>query len=215
MELQTTPMESRLQKRKKGFTLTEIAIVLGIIGLILGAIWVAAASVYQNQRVNQAQTGILQLLQGVRTLYSQQATMGAGDQSLPLVNAGVVPTNLIKTGAAAFPYIISPWGGNMFVGGTTDGLGIEIGLDKMSAAICVALTAAIYGASHDRTLENSGTSGNATFGGFTAIAAVGTPVSSTAPPVVGGSPVAAPATGTGCTAGSNLNNQIFVFGVQG
>ncbi len=35
--------QKNIQRRNRGFTLTEMAIVLGVIGLILGAIWVAAA----------------------------------------------------------------------------------------------------------------------------------------------------------------------------
>ena len=60
------PIQARPTPRKKGFTLTEIAIVLGIIGLILGAIWVAAASVYQNQRIGHANTALLHTAQSVR-----------------------------------------------------------------------------------------------------------------------------------------------------
>lgn len=44
----TTPTTARTISKKKGFTLTEIAIVLGIIGLILGAVWTAASGVYAN-----------------------------------------------------------------------------------------------------------------------------------------------------------------------
>ncbi|MGQ3505077.1 type II secretion system protein, partial [Enterococcus faecalis] len=53
----------RREQAKRGFTLTEIAIVLGIIGLILGAIWVAAGAVYSNLRVSKATTQLLQITQ--------------------------------------------------------------------------------------------------------------------------------------------------------
>src|SRR5882762_1552401 len=62
------------EQEKRGFTLTEIAIVLGIVGLILGAIWVAAAAVYSNLRTSKATTELLNIVQNVRALY---ATAGA------------------------------------------------------------------------------------------------------------------------------------------
>src|SRR5882757_10048711 len=82
---------STQRKPKRGFTLTEIAIVLGIIGLILGAIWAAASSVYNNLKANQAQQGILSAAQAVRSLYATSSTTG-------VVNAvisapGLFPTN--------------------------------------------------------------------------------------------------------------------------
>jgi len=61
---------------KKGFTLTEIAIVLGIIGLILGAIWVAAAAVYENTRVNRGVTEILAISSGLKALNGTRASLG-------------------------------------------------------------------------------------------------------------------------------------------
>src|ERR1700740_210314 len=63
--------------RKRGFTLTEIAIVLGIIGLILGAIWVAAAAVYNNMRTSKATTEILTAVQNVRALYATSQIVDA------------------------------------------------------------------------------------------------------------------------------------------
>lgn len=45
--------------RRRGFNLIEAAIVLGVIGLVIGGIWVAAAKVQQNMRVNDAEKLIL------------------------------------------------------------------------------------------------------------------------------------------------------------
>src|ERR1700677_388286 len=88
---------ARSEKRKKGFTLTEIAIVLGIIGLILGAIWTAAAAVYNNQRIAHANTAILQTAQGVRSLYANATSTGyatATDVTTMLAGANVLPSDL-------------------------------------------------------------------------------------------------------------------------
>lgn len=42
----------RRRAAQKGFNLIEAAIVLGIVGLVVGGIWVAATSVYANLRSN-------------------------------------------------------------------------------------------------------------------------------------------------------------------
>jgi len=127
-ETQTTIIPpSSASKRRRGFTLTEIAIVLGIIGLILGAIWVAAASVYGNMRISTANTELLQVAQAVRSLY---ATSGTTDQTadmapqdtaqagngLTYIRAGVFPTNALNQGSATTStFTRNPWGGAIFV----------------------------------------------------------------------------------------------------
>ena len=47
--------------RKRGFNLIEAAIVLGIVGLVIGGIWVAAAKISQKQRVSQTLEGIFSI----------------------------------------------------------------------------------------------------------------------------------------------------------
>jgi prepilin-type N-terminal cleavage/methylation domain-containing protein len=102
----------REENRKRGFTLTEIAIVLGIIGLILGAIWVAAAAVYTNMRVARSNQEVLQVTQAIRSLYATATVTGGGNDGTlmtkSLVTAGVFPTDSLNAGAASV-YAMSPW----------------------------------------------------------------------------------------------------------
>jgi prepilin-type N-terminal cleavage/methylation domain-containing protein len=99
--------KTRARATKRGFTLTEIAIVLGIIGLILGAIWTAAAAVYSNQKINTAQSAIMTVIQGARSLYATSSTTGDAvgtDETPALIAAGVFPANLAIGGGT------TPWG---------------------------------------------------------------------------------------------------------
>lgn len=86
------------KRRCKGFTLTEMAIVLGIVGIILGAIWTAGASVYRNQRVSKAQQQITMLAANIKAHYSTRNDFnnyGSGYDLQPeLLSAGVIPSDL-------------------------------------------------------------------------------------------------------------------------
>ena len=56
---------SKLKRNcRRGFTLTELAIVVGIIGSILGAIWMASSSVNGNAKGQKALTETMQILTG-------------------------------------------------------------------------------------------------------------------------------------------------------
>jgi prepilin-type N-terminal cleavage/methylation domain-containing protein len=62
---------TRQSQRRRGFTLTELAIVLGVIGTILGGIWFAAANIYRNKMVNDEVRDILVIVQNMRSLTSR------------------------------------------------------------------------------------------------------------------------------------------------
>ena len=138
---------------KKGFTLTEIAIVLGIIGMILGAIWTAASSVYNNQRISHANTSILQITQGVRTLYSEAPNMGntaSQDMTASLITAGALPMDIINGTAA-----IGPWASSaikVLGGSVANDVSFTIEISNVPLKACISLISSIGGASRDTGL---------------------------------------------------------------
>jgi len=92
---------SNSKVRQRAFTLTEIAIVLGMMGLVLGAIWTAASSVYTNQRSLHGATAVMQVAQGVRALFGSSNTTGytaTANMTPALLSAGIIPTDLINGG---------------------------------------------------------------------------------------------------------------------
>jgi len=140
--------------KKRGFTLTEIAIVLGIVGLILGAIWVAAAAVYNNLRTAHANTEVLQIAQAVRALYATSNMIGAGaaaDQTPALITAGVTPKDL---GTVA--PLINPWpNGNTAVWSNAVGDGFEIIMTGVPQSACINLLVSVGGATADPGLYDA------------------------------------------------------------
>ena len=137
---------------KRGFTLTEIAIVLGIIGIILGAIWVAASAVYNNIRVSHANTQVLQLAQGIRSLYST-ASSTSGMNIDTLVCAKAVPSDMIVGTCGASPTLSDAFpGGNTVVFPNGDGFGFEISMSGISRENCVSLLVQVAGTSRDAGL---------------------------------------------------------------
>lgn len=153
-------------RRKRAFTLTEIAIVLGIVGLILGAIWVAAAAVYNNLRVSKANTEILSIAQAVRTLYATSSTMtdAAGtDETGSMCKASIFPNDMIPTGGCpavgAASTLINPWNGTVTVTAQTDtvasdSFGIEF--NGITQGACITLVTSITGTGRDPGLYYAG-----------------------------------------------------------
>jgi len=146
------------QKKKRGFTLTEIAIVLGIIGLILGAIWVAAGAVYQNLRVSKAQTELLQITQAIRTLYATQTvvdTAAAVNLTSSLIAAKVFPSDAVLNATT----VNGPWGGSTInvisqqaSATTVPGDSFSVEFDNIPQSACIALLTSATGSGRDQGL---------------------------------------------------------------
>ncbi|MDR3449937.1 MAG: type 4 pilus major pilin [Alphaproteobacteria bacterium] len=156
---------SRAQPHKtsssKGFTLTEIAIVLGIIGLILGAIWVAASKVYANQKVGKATTQMINVVQGIRSLYSTSSVTGLADttdMTFAICSASVFPSDTIPStgcGTSAAPATISnPWNGATTIASTSvavaaTGDAFMIKMAGVPTTGCTALMTSLGGIGRD------------------------------------------------------------------
>jgi type II secretory pathway pseudopilin PulG len=63
---------------KKGFSLVEAAIVLGVVGLVIGGIWVAAASVKQRWFETKFSEGFLLFVQKTQRYLTQSDTCAGG-----------------------------------------------------------------------------------------------------------------------------------------
>ncbi|HBM91290.1 MAG TPA: hypothetical protein DD400_05400 [Rhodospirillaceae bacterium] len=83
-----------------GFTLMEIIIVIGIIGFLLGGVWMATASIREQQRINKAFSNIMIIVQNVKSLYARthEISSPGNFNTTNMVTAGVFPEEMLKAG---------------------------------------------------------------------------------------------------------------------
>lgn len=60
-------------KRRRGFSLVEAAVVLGIVGLVVGGIWAVASTTRASMQANQLHQQTLNLAKSVRDYYAARA----------------------------------------------------------------------------------------------------------------------------------------------
>ncbi len=89
--------------RRKDFNLVEAAIVLGVIGLVIGGIWVAAASVQRENRRQEIQATSIRLYESYRSIWplSLPFTPNCGP-IVCLTDTIITPTVLGSTAPAAY-----------------------------------------------------------------------------------------------------------------
>lgn len=85
---------SSLGLRRRGFNLIEAAIVLGVIGLVIGGIWVAAAAINDRLLVRNMMMLITSAVEVTRSHYQ---TLGADSDISPLMASHDLPPGFKKT----------------------------------------------------------------------------------------------------------------------
>ncbi len=163
---------------ERAFTLTELAIVLGVVGILIGGIWVAASSVYNNRNIGRAQQELITIVQNIRAFNPNQTSLsGGGDLTAYLAAGGAFPSDMVSqavTSGTTSTYPLSPWATPVrvqayTVSHTNDSFWIEFdaGGNRVPASACLAFLGAMVGPGSDPGLigiaTNSG--GSSWYGG--------------------------------------------------
>ncbi len=92
--------------KKKGFSLSEATIVLGVAGLILGGVWLAASNVRDRAAVEDTAHDIAMISQNIRKVYSGRGSFSlasGSDITAMLVNSEVFPPHLFHQNPPTTP----------------------------------------------------------------------------------------------------------------
>jgi hypothetical protein len=92
-------MRSYVHPYRRGFNLIEAAIVLGVVGLVIGGIWVAATAVNSNWQNSRTQQQIVQIVANSRSLFNRQSLPNA-DVTSALIAAGAIPSDMVQGSVA-------------------------------------------------------------------------------------------------------------------
>jgi type II secretory pathway pseudopilin PulG len=107
------------KSKASGFNLIEVAIVLGVIGLVIGGIWIAAAAVSRNVKVQAAEVMFNSVVSGVFAMYKNMPTPGVNTNlDAAVTAAGFVPRDLVNAAGTDF---VNPWNGAVNVNIITSG----------------------------------------------------------------------------------------------
>jgi type II secretory pathway pseudopilin PulG len=106
-------MTSPHQRTKRGFTLVEAAITLGVIGFAIGALYLATGSVNQNRNINNALADMLMVSRNIQQLYRGSSIIVNPNNftTANMVRARVFPASMLN---GATPQ--TPWGSNITLG---------------------------------------------------------------------------------------------------
>jgi type II secretory pathway pseudopilin PulG len=89
----------------RAFTLTELAIVLGVMGTVIGSIWAYAKSAHQAAKIEQTVEAISATVAGVQSAYGSVAAISGGNivsGTTGLIAKGVIPAQIISAMNAGF-----------------------------------------------------------------------------------------------------------------
>ena len=74
-------------KTRMGFNLIEAAIVLAVVGGVIGGIWVSAAAVYENHKVNKTVEGLALVADNIQRLFSEADAIAINSGPSPVTPA--------------------------------------------------------------------------------------------------------------------------------
>lgn len=131
-----------MKKIKKGFTLTEVLLVLGIAAIIIIIIFLTLPKVIASSKASQDAKNVVFLQSAIRGIYNGQASY-SGVSTDVLLKAKVVPDNMIanpEQGSGSD--IINAFSGKVYIGIVTNGFSIALANIPPDACVKIVTAAA-------------------------------------------------------------------------
>lgn len=101
------------RKNERAFSLIESAIVLGIVGLVIGGIWIAAAEVSKKYKINETINGIFTIVHNIQNLLTISDAQQIGhnvDITSIILSSSAIPKDWVGSNN-----IINPFGGKSYI----------------------------------------------------------------------------------------------------
>jgi prepilin-type N-terminal cleavage/methylation domain-containing protein len=158
---------SRPQSRR-GFTLTEIAMVLSVMGIILGGIWAVAGAVYDNNHIKTATQQFMTISANWKSAFSSRRVDIADNTNITTmsINNNFLPADMITSPTTA----VNPWNGGVNILSSQTDNGIIISYSGLNQSACVRLANALSNTSiiwQEINTNSQYTPGSITGGGNT------------------------------------------------
>lgn len=137
---------------KRAFSLIEAAIVLGIIGLVIGGIWVAASTTQKNVRVNRMVEALIFIRQKYVELYKDQDSQTYQDATALMITSGGIPADLHDATKAW-----TPWGTplTVYIGpGCTNTDRLRVFIDSPDTQTCINLVRNMFQSNNGQPTGN-------------------------------------------------------------
>ena len=110
------------RQRSRAFSLIEAAIVLGVIGVVIGGIWAGANSVAISNQKSDVLKTTLSIVEGIRNIYIGQTIASNTNITSDMVQAGIVPAGWVNGSGT----ISSPWNQDVTIYATSNGVHIRL-----------------------------------------------------------------------------------------
>ena len=154
------PRNFKHRRDLHGFSLIESAIVLGVVGVVLGMIWIAANAISERYKLNQLESGMVQIHRGFLRTFENQPwpfTSG-GDVSMVsfVVAAGFAPQDMICATNCLRNFLsptdhINGWTTSLMIYGSPTAL--KFSLDNLTESQCINVIVKI-GNSMNNSVDN-------------------------------------------------------------
>lgn len=137
-------ISTSLPSAHRGFSLIEAAIVLGVVGLIIGGIWVAASTVQENLRVKRTVEGVLHIAsRGQESIPISIGVTAWTDITSSALNMGMIPNDWINGNN-----INNPFGYPVRIAVGTGNSGFYIYIQGITESRCRRLLGHLAGPHH-------------------------------------------------------------------